>query len=50
VCYILKLNSARWFGGYQLGFELLLLNGLLTFLGLCLIRRKAPAVQKSAGL
>ena len=27
-------------GGYQLGYELLPLNGLLTFLGLILIRRK----------
>ena len=27
-------------GGYQLGYELLPLNGLLTFLGLVLIRRK----------
>jgi len=27
-------------GGYQLGYELLPLNGLITFLGLILIRRK----------
>jgi hypothetical protein len=27
-------------GGYQIGYELLPLNGLLTFLGLVLIRRK----------
>ncbi len=27
-------------GGYQLGYELLPFNGLLTFLGLVLIRRK----------
>ena len=27
-------------GGYQLGYELLPINGLLTFLGLVLIRRK----------
>ncbi len=40
VCYILKLYSPVLFGGYQLGFELLLLNGLLSFLGLMLISRK----------
>ncbi len=31
LCYILKLNSFQWFG-YHFGFEILLLNGLLTFL------------------
>ena len=29
-CYILKLNSFQWFG-YHFGFEILLLNGLVTF-------------------
>jgi Na+/proline symporter len=36
LCYILKLNSQQWFGGYQFGFELLLINGLITFIGLVL--------------
>jgi Na+/proline symporter len=39
ICYYLNLHSAKWFGGYQLGFELLLLNGLITFLGLWMISR-----------
>lgn len=39
VCYILKLNSYQWFG-YHFGFELLLLNGLLTFVGLLAASRK----------
>lgn len=39
-CYLLKIYSAQLFGGYQLGFELLLLNGALTFAGLLLISRK----------
>lgn len=30
VCYILKLYSFQWFG-YHFGFEILLLNGLVTF-------------------
>ena len=30
--YILQLNSSRWFGGYVFSFELLLINGLITFL------------------
>ena len=31
VCYVLKLHSFQWFG-YHFGFEILLLNGLITFL------------------
>jgi Na+/proline symporter len=38
---ILELNSKRWFGGYQMGFEVLLVNGLLTAAGLCLARNTA---------
>lgn len=40
ICYIVKDNSVEWLGGYQLGFELLILNGILTFLGLLSIRKK----------
>ncbi len=32
--YFVNENSATWFGGYQFGFERLLLNGLFTFVGL----------------
>lgn len=32
--YIISANSAAWFNGYQFGFEVLILNGLLTFVGL----------------
>ena len=35
LCYVLKLNSYQWFG-YHFGFEILLLNGLITFLLLLL--------------
>ena len=31
VCYVLKLNAPQWLG-YHFGFEILLLNGLITFL------------------
>lgn len=41
ICYALQQNSATWFQGYKIGFELLILNGLLTFVGLWLIRIKA---------
>ena len=36
VCYLLKLYMPLW-TGYHFGFEILLLNGLLTFLGLLAI-------------
>ena len=32
--YVVNENSAAWFGGYQFGFERLLLNGLFTYVGL----------------
>jgi Na+/proline symporter len=43
ICYILSDNSAAWFG-YKFGFELLILNGLLTFIGLTilLVRKREP--------
>jgi Na+/proline symporter len=40
LCYVVKLNSDVWFAGYQMKFELLILNGFLTFLGLFLLRKK----------
>lgn len=43
LCFVLQQNSAAWFGGYKMGFELLILNGLLTFVGLWLIRAKPEA-------
>lgn len=39
VCYLLKIYMPIW-TGYHFGFEILLLNGLLTFLGLLAIRKK----------
>lgn len=44
VCYILKVYMPIW-TGYHFGFEILLLNGLLTFLGLMLISRKKTVNQ-----
>ncbi len=35
--YILKRNSEAWLGGYQISFELLLINALITAAGLCLL-------------
>jgi SSS family solute:Na+ symporter len=46
LCYLISLNSQRWFGGYQVGFELLLLNGLFTFFGLWLLSRLSRPLIK----
>lgn len=43
ICFLLQQNSAAWFHGYKMGFELLMVNGLLTFIGLWLIRAKSEA-------
>ena len=48
ICYIVESRSAAWFHGYEFGFELLILNGLLTFLGLCVIRERAVTVKPVA--
>lgn len=37
--YMININSVDWLFGYKFGFELLMLNGLLTFVGLWLIRK-----------
>ncbi len=39
VCYWISINSKVWFNGYKFGFELLLLNGILTFAGLFFIKK-----------
>lgn len=40
VSYIISINSQAWFNGYNMGFEIVILNGLLTFIGLLLIRKR----------
>jgi len=40
VCYFLSRYSVEIFNGYKFGFELLLLNGFLTFAGLWIFSRK----------
>tara|TARA_R110000787_G_scaffold136193_6_gene248692 strand:+ start:8406 stop:9854 length:1449 start_codon:yes stop_codon:yes gene_type:complete len=40
VSFIINQYSVDLLNGYQIGFEILIINGLLTFLGLILIRRQ----------
>lgn len=43
--YVCTLYSEQLLGGYKIGFELLLINGLLTYLGLFLISHRNPEGQ-----
>ena len=39
ISYIINLNSEALMNGYKFGFEILILNGLITFIGLLMIRK-----------
>ena len=45
--YFISVNSLKWFG-FEFGFFILILNGLLTFIGLLLISRRAVKAQSFA--
>jgi hypothetical protein len=40
ICVLLNTFSEELFRGYRFGFELLIVNGVITFLGMMLIRRR----------
>ncbi|ULQ50677.1 sodium:solute symporter [Flavihumibacter fluvii] len=40
LCYFISRYASEWLGGFQIGIELLLINGILTFLGLLIISKK----------
>lgn len=43
--YFISMNAKTWFNGYQVGIELLLINGLLTFLGLLSISTRRNKME-----
>lgn len=45
ICYILSSYSDVLFGGYNFGFELLIVNGMITFAGLFLFRKKKKGME-----
>ena len=47
LCYVLSSNSEVWFDGYRMGYELLLVNALLTMAGLWLLSLGRPALKQS---
>lgn len=40
ICLVLDKQSVNWFNGYNFGYEILILNGLLTFIALWSISKK----------
>lgn len=49
LCFMLDKNSQTWFNGYKFGYELLIVNGVLTYVGLGLISFKNPTLKTNVG-
>ena len=45
ICYFLSTNSVLIFGGYKFGFELLIVNGFITFAGLLFISKRTCSLR-----
>lgn len=45
VCFFLSKYSVQLFNGYKFGFELLLVNGFLTFMGLLIFSRRSGSIS-----
>jgi hypothetical protein len=48
--YFISVNAPKWFDGYQIGIEILIVNGLITFMGLWIFSiglEKEKAAPKS---
>ncbi|MBL0316110.1 MAG: sodium:solute symporter [Flavobacteriales bacterium] len=48
MAFVLDKTSAMWLGGYKFGFEMLAINGLITFSGLMLISNKSNQAEIDA--
>lgn len=52
ICYIIHLYGAQLLGGFQIGVEMLVLNGLITFIGLSIIsstmKNKAEEINQNS--
>lgn len=40
ICWAINEHSVQWLGGYKFGFELLMLNGIITFVGMFILSKK----------
>jgi len=48
ISYLIQAYAPAYIGGYQFGFELLIINGFLTFMGLLVISKPNPLKNKSS--
>jgi Na+/proline symporter len=46
LCLVLNKYSAEWLFGFKFGFELLIVNGLFTFMGLLLLKEKVSLKEQ----
>ncbi len=46
--YVLSINSQQWFWGYNFGFEILMVNGLITTLGLYILSRNNKKIANNS--
>ena len=44
ICFFFDKYQKQLFGGFEIGLELILINGLLTFIGLWLISKKSNTI------
>lgn len=45
VSYLISRYAGQWFNGFQIGIELLLLNGILTYLGLLILSKRRTSAN-----
>jgi Na+/proline symporter len=45
ICYFLSKYSSQWLNGFQIGIELLLINGIITFTGLLIVSKKQEFIN-----
>jgi hypothetical protein len=45
ICFVIDYYQSYIFGSFQIGLELLIINGLLTFIGLLIVSKKLPAIN-----
>ena len=43
ICYFISIYSSEWLGGYTIAEELIIINGLITFIGLLFISKPATS-------
>lgn len=46
ICFILDKNSEAWFNGYKFSYEILIINAILTFIGLIFLTTKRKESNK----